>query len=82
VNIWNSTTEMIVTIAMGIIAVAVFAVLVSKKSNTAAVIQAGASGFSNALAVAIAPVTGAKVDPVLAYPGQGLGGAGMGYAGI
>lgn len=81
-NIWNSTTEMIVTIAMGIITVAVFAVILSKKSNTANVIQAAASGFNNGLATAIAPITGATPNPVLAYPSQGFGGAGMGYAGV
>lgn len=61
--------ESIVTIATAITGVAVIAVLVSKNSNTAAVIQSGASGFSNALDVAVSPVTGRTSAPNLAYPG-------------
>ena len=68
---WNSTWEAVVTITGGIIAVALLALLVSKKSDTAAVIQAGASGFANSLAVAIAPVTGAVPKPNLSYPSTG-----------
>jgi lipoprotein signal peptidase len=67
----NNITEMLVTIAMGIIGVAILAVIVSKNSNTAGVIQASASGFGNTLDVAISPVTGATVAPNLAYPGGG-----------
>lgn len=72
-NFWNATTEAIVTIATAIVGVALLAVLVSKKSNTAQVIQAAASGFGNSLAVAIAPVTGADATPNLSYPSSGFG---------
>jgi hypothetical protein len=70
----SSFTEMIVTIALGFMALAGLAVLISKNANTAQVIQAGASGFGNVLDVAISPVTGATVAPNLSYPGgQGTG---------
>lgn len=64
--------EAVVTIATAITGVAIVAVLVSRNANTAAVIQAGASGFSNALDVAISPVTGATSRPNLSYPGSSL----------
>jgi hypothetical protein len=70
----SNITEMLVTVLMGIIGVAILAVIVSKNSNTAGVIQASASGFGNALDVAISPVTGATTAPNLAYPGgSGIG---------
>ena len=69
-NFWNATTEAIVTILTAIVAVAIFAVLVSKKSNTAAVIQAAGSAFGNSLAVAVSPVTGSKTNINLSYPNQ------------
>lgn len=68
---WNSTTEAIVTIATAITGVAILAVLVSKKSNTAAVIQAAGSAFGNSLAVAVSPVTGANTPIDLSYPNSG-----------
>lgn len=68
---WNGTTEAVITIASAIVAVALLAVLVSKKSNTAAVIQAAGSAFGNSLAVAVSPVTGATTRPNLSYPNQG-----------
>lgn len=60
------------TIALGIIGVATVAMLVSKNANTTGVIQAGASGFGNSLAVAEAPVTGAATNINLSYPGGGF----------
>jgi hypothetical protein len=68
---WNSTTEAVTTIFMGIIAVGILAILVSKKAQTPAVIQAIASGFSNSLAVAQSPVTGNKVNINTSYPSSG-----------
>ena len=68
-------TEMITTIALGIIAVAIVSVLVSRNAQTPQVIQASASGFGNALAVAEAPVTGANTPIDLSYPAGG----GFGY---
>lgn len=68
--------ESITTIAVAVTGVAIVAVLVSRNANTAAVIQAGASGLSNALDVAVSPVTGSTSRPNLAYPGGGpFGGA-------
>lgn len=49
----------IVTIAVAIVGVAIIATLVSKKANTAGVIQAAGSAFSGALGAATGPVTGA-----------------------
>lgn len=69
----NSMTEALVTVATAIVGVAIISVLVSKKSNTANVIQAAASGFSNALGVSISPVTGNDYDIDLSYPSNGFG---------
>jgi PRD1 phage membrane DNA delivery len=56
--------ETIVTIASGIIGVAILAVLVSNKANTAGVLGAAGSAFSNALSAATGPVTGSVAPPV------------------
>lgn len=64
--------ESVVTIATAITGVAIVAVLVSRNSQTAAVLQAGGSAFSNALDVAVSPVTGATTRPNLAYPGSNM----------
>ena len=69
----NQITEMIVTIAIAIVGLATVAVLVSRKAQTPQVIQASGSAFSNALAVAESPVTGASYQIDLSYPGQDLG---------
>ncbi len=74
-------TEMVTTIALAIISVAIVAVLVSKNSNTTGVIQASGSAFGNSLAVAEAPVTGSSLNINLAYPtssGIGFGSIGGG----
>lgn len=68
----NQITEAIVTIASLIIGVAILSVLVSPNAQTSSVIQAGSSGFVNALATAQSPVTGNRVDIVSSYPSQGL----------
>lgn len=68
----NNITEMLLTIGTGILGVAMLALIVSKNSNTAGVIQASASGFGNALGVAISPVTGATTAPNLSYPSSGF----------
>lgn len=65
---FNLIIEELGVIAMGIIGVAILAVLVSRNAQTPAVIQATASGFSNSLATAISPVTGKTVAPNLSYP--------------
>jgi hypothetical protein len=64
----NQITETILTVLTLIIGVATLSVLVSPKSRTSQVIQAGASGFVNSLATAMSPVTGEKVDIVSSYP--------------
>jgi hypothetical protein len=76
----STFVEAAVTIALGFMALAGLAVLLSKNATTATVIQAGASGFGNVLDVAISPVTGATTAPNLAYPGGG--GIGSIYGGF
>lgn len=71
----DKAMDSIVTIAMGIIGVAIIAVLVSKNAQTPAVIQASASGFGNSLAVAESPVTGASVTIDTSYPATSESGA-------
>lgn len=68
----NRFIEAIVTIATAITGVAIVAVLVSKNSQTPAVIQNTGSAFSNALDVAVSPVTGRATAPVLDYAGGGV----------
>ena len=68
--------ESIATIFVAITGVAMVAVLVSRNSQTPAVIQAGGSAFANGLDVAVSPVTGKSTPPNLQYPvvnGFGLG---------
>jgi PRD1 phage membrane DNA delivery len=55
-----------VTIACGVIGLALFAVAVSKKAQTPQVLQAGGSAFASIIAAAVGPVTGG---------GSGFGGS-------
>lgn len=64
----------VVTIALAIVGVAIIAVLVSKNANTTGVIQSASSGFSQTLATAISPVTGAGGSGL----GTNFGGLGSG----
>ena len=48
----------VVSVALAIVGVAIIAVLVSKNANTAGVITASGSSFSQALGTALSPVTG------------------------
>lgn len=66
----SQLTEALITIASAIVGLAIISVLVSRNANTSAVIQAGASGFSNALDTAESPVTGRTTAPNLSYPSQ------------
>ena len=78
----NEIWQGIVTIAIAITGVAILSVLVSPKARTSQVIQASASGYSNALAVAMTPVTGEQVNINTSYPdqsGSGIGGFQGGY---
>lgn len=65
----NQLVEAFVGIFTAIIGVAIIAVLVSQKSNTTGVLQAWGSAFSNALGVAVSPVTGSTVNINTSYPG-------------
>jgi hypothetical protein len=60
--------EKVTTIAVAIVGVATLAVLVSSKAKTSDVIGSAGKAFSQALAVAVSPVTGS---------GGGLGGNGF-----
>lgn len=64
--------EPIVTIAAGVIGVAILAVLVSKNAQTPQVLGAAGSAFSNVLSAATGPVTGATAAPVNTTSGGGL----------
>lgn len=64
----SQLTETVVTIATAIVGVALLAILISRKSNTAGVIQAAGSAFGNALGVAVSPVTGNSPSFNLNYP--------------
>ena len=61
------------TIALAVVGLAMVAVIVSRNSNVAGVIQAGASGLANNIGVAISPVTGSSPSFDLSYPGGGFG---------
>jgi hypothetical protein len=68
-------TDAGVTILMAIIGVAILAVLVSRKSATVDVIHAASSGFSNALGMAMSPISGSSASINTSYPSGALGGA-------
>ena len=74
----SQLTEAAVTIALAIIGLATLSALISRNANTTGVVQAISSGFSNSLATATAPVTGAGVSPNLSYPGGGGYGSSFG----
>lgn len=57
----SNGTEQVVTVAVAIVGVAILAVLVSKNSNTAAVIRETGAAFSGALTAAVSPITGRGV---------------------
>jgi hypothetical protein len=50
----------VVTVLTAIVGVAVLAVLVSSRSNTANVLTAGGNAFANAVGAAVSPVTGSS----------------------
>jgi PRD1 phage membrane DNA delivery len=70
----GAITDAGVTILMAIIGVAILSVLVSRKSQTIGVIQAASSGFSNALGMAMTPVSGTSAGINTGYPTSSLGG--------
>lgn len=65
----NELTSGIITIAVAIIGVATLAVIVSKQSNTANVIGAAGSAFSNSLATAVSPITGQTMQSYPSFTG-------------
>lgn len=73
-NILSPFLETIATVALGIIAVALVATIVSKNAQTPAVIQAAGSAFGSGLATATGPVTGNTTAPNYSYPGGSYGG--------
>ncbi len=65
--------EPVVTIAAGVIGVAILAVLVSRNAQTPQVLGAAGSAFSNVLSAATGPVTGNSAAPVNSISSGGLG---------
>ena len=57
-QIWGG----VVAVLMAIIGVAILSVLLSNKSNTVNVLNAGSSAFSGALGTAISPITGGSLN--------------------
>jgi len=55
--------EPIVTVLVGIVGVAMVAILVSNKSQTGNVLAAGGGAFANAISAAVSPVTGNAAAP-------------------
>lgn len=70
----KSGVEALVTIAAGVIGVAIIAVLVSKNAQTSQVIGSAGSAFSNVLSAATGPVTGKAASPVNNFGANSLGG--------
>lgn len=64
----------LLTVATAIVGVAIIAVLVSNKAQTAGVIGAAGAAFANDLSAAVAPVTGAQATINTGGGGFGLGG--------
>lgn len=69
----------VVTIATAIVGVAILAVLVSQRSNTAGVLGAAGNAFAVSLGAATAPVTGSahgggsSFNPFMGNPSMGFG---------
>jgi len=66
--------EQITAILTAIVGVAIVAVIVSRNSNTASVIGSAAQGFSEAIGVAVSPITGSggTFGPVTGFAGNGF----------
>lgn len=64
----------IVTVVTAIIGVAIIAVLVSQKAQTAGVITSASAALANDLSAALAPVTGVSASINTGGGGFGLGG--------
>lgn len=65
--------DQIVAVMTAIVGVAILAVLVSRNSNTAGVIQSAGGAFAQMLSTAVSPVTGNTVmGPTTGFSGSGL----------
>lgn len=62
----------VITVATAIVGVAALAVILSRNSNTANVVQNLGSAMANNLAVAESPVTNAVVTANTSYAGAGI----------
>jgi PRD1 phage membrane DNA delivery len=54
----NQLVSSVTTVALAIVSLAILAVIVSKKANTATVITSSGNAFASALSAAEAPVSG------------------------
>jgi hypothetical protein len=72
---WTS----VVTVATAIVGLAIIAVLVSQRANTANVISSAARGFAEDLGAAVSPVTGGSSPFAVNFGGQGGAGFAQGY---
>lgn len=59
----HNISEPIVTVLVGLVGLAMVAVLVSNKANTSNVIGSIGGAFSNAVSAAVSPVTGNSAAP-------------------
>lgn len=75
----NEFWQTITALGTAIVTVAIVAVIVSKNAQSPAVIQAGGSAFTNALATAVSPVTGGTASITTAYPGSSSGSGTLGF---
>lgn len=84
----NNVLEPLVTIAGGVIGLAIIAILVSKNAQTGSVIGSTGSAFANVLSAAEAPVTGQATAPNVQGPNSlglslpSFGNGGMGSFGL
>lgn len=84
----NNIVEPLVTIAGGVIGLAIIAVLVSKNAQTSQVAGSVGSAFANVLSAAEGPVTGQATAPNVQGPNSlglslpSLGNGGLGSFGV
>ena len=57
----NEAWQGIITVLLAVVGIAIVAVLVSQKSQTASVLGAAAQGFAADIEAAVSPVTGSNV---------------------
>lgn len=65
----NTTVNALVTIATGVLGVAILALLVSKNANTSGVIKSAGDAFGGSLRVALSPVVGGGGNVIGNYGG-------------